>query len=129
MKHTLHITSEKARQKCLQWVQKVPLGWDVEFREGKRSTDQNAALWAALQDIADQKEYHGMKLPKEDWKLLFMDALGREVKVIPNLEGTGLVQIGTHSSHLDKQSFSDLLEIVFAWGAENGVVFKDGGKG
>ncbi len=119
------IMSKAQRARIVAWVQRAPDGFRVEIKEPQRSTDQNSKLWACLTDISVQKTHHGLKLEPEDWKLLFMDALKRETRMVPNLDGNGLVAIGTSSSDLSKAEFGDLLEIVQAWGAANGVVFHD----
>jgi len=82
-------------------------------------------MWAALSDVATQLPYHGIKLTADDWKLLFLDALKREVRMVPNLDGNGFVSLGRSSSDLSKAEMSDLLEIIAAFGANHGVVFHD----
>ena len=117
------LMSDRERTRIMQWVQRAPNGFRVEIKEPKRSTDQNAKMWACLSDIAAQKTHHGVRLSPEDWKILFMSALKQEVRMVPNLEGNGLVTLGRSTSDLSKAEFSDLLEIIHAWGAANGVVF------
>jgi hypothetical protein len=82
-------------------------------------------MWAMLTDVAQQVDYHGLKLTTDDWKLLFLDALKREVRMVPNLDGNGLVSLGRSSSDLSKREMTDLIELIFAWGAQHGVTFKD----
>jgi NinB protein len=82
-------------------------------------------LWAALGDIARQRDYHGLKLSPDDWKVLFLDALDRETRMVPNLDGTGMVGIGRSSSSLSVEEFSGLLSIVYAWGSANGIEWSD----
>jgi hypothetical protein len=122
-RHLLVLSSEAIRAKALKWVQQAPPGTRLTFQAPKRSLPQNDALWAALTDISGQVDYHGVRLSPDDWKLLFMDALKREVRMVPNLDGNGLIALGRSSSDLSKEEFSSLLEIVYAWGAQNGVVF------
>ena len=117
------LMSDRERTRILQWVQRAPNGFRVEIKEPKRSNDQNAKMWVCLSEIAAQKTHHGVRLSPEDWKILFMSALKQEVRMVPNLEGNGLVTLGRSTSDLSKAEFSDLLEIIHAWGAANGVVF------
>lgn len=117
------IMSARERSRILQWVQRAPDGYRVEIKEPRRSTDQNAKMWACLSDIASQKTHHGVRLSPEDWKVLFMSALRQEVRMVPNLDGNGFVTLGRSTSDLSKAEFSDLLEIIHEWGARNGVVF------
>jgi hypothetical protein len=51
----------------------------VEFKAPKRSLPQNDRMWAMLTDVATQLPWHGIKLSPDDWKLIFLDALKREL--------------------------------------------------
>jgi hypothetical protein len=113
------------RQKVARWAAGVPRGTRVEFREPKRTTDQNALMWSRLTEIAAQIPYHGLRLSADDFKLLFLDALKREVRMVPNLDGNGFVSLGRSSSDLSKDEMSQLLELIAAFGAQHGVVFRE----
>jgi hypothetical protein len=121
----LVINSTTDRRKAASWVEKAPWGTRVEFKASKRTLPQNDRMWAMLTDIADQVTHHGVKMPADDWKLVFLDALKRELRMVPNLDGNGFVNLGRSSSDLSKQEMTDLIELMFAWGAQHGVVFKD----
>jgi hypothetical protein len=82
-------------------------------------------MWAALSDIAMQLPWHGQKLRPEDWKLVFLDALKHEFRMVPNLDNTGFVNLGRSSSDLSKSEMSDLIELIAAFGAQHGVKFGD----
>jgi hypothetical protein len=102
--------------------------WELVLRERKRSLPQNAKLWACLQDIADQCELvingRPQKASKEDWKQVFTAALARENRMALGLDG-GVVVLGTSTSRMRKTEFSDLLEMIHAYGAEHGVHWSD----
>jgi hypothetical protein len=126
MSRALVILNSKAdRQKVANWAMKLPSGTRVEFKEAKRTSDQNARFWAMLTDVATQLAWHGQKLSTDDWKLIFLDALKRELRMVPNITGNGFVNLGRSSSDLTKAEFSDLIEIIMAFGAEHGVQFQD----
>jgi hypothetical protein len=55
-----------------------------------------------------------------------MDQLGREMEIVPNLDSTGFVNIGTSSSVLDKQEMSDMIELIHAYAATHGITLHDG---
>lgn len=78
-----------------------------------------------LTEISHQLEWHGLKLRADDWKLMFLDALKREVRMVPNIDGNGFVNLGRSSSDLSKQEMGDLLELIAAFGAQHGVQFAD----
>lgn len=119
------ISSDADRKKAAHWASKSPWGTRIEFKASKRSLPQNDRMWAMLTDIAEQVSHHGVRMAADDWKLVFLDALKRELRMVPNLEGDGFVNLGRSSSDLTKQEMTDLIELMFAWGAKTGVVFKD----
>lgn len=119
------LRTQSDRDKAARWSQGVPLGSKIVFHGPTRSIDQNSALWAALGDISRQCEYHGLKLSPDDWKILFLDALDRESRMVPNLDGNGFVSLGRSSSSLSVEEFSGLLSIIYEWGNRNGVKWSD----
>jgi hypothetical protein len=122
----LVLSSPDIRQKAARWASKLPDGTRVEFKEPKRTIPQNARLWAMLTDLASQVKWHGLSLTADDWKLIFLDALKREVRMVPNLDGNGFVSLGRSSSDLSKAEMTDLIDLISAFGANHGVVFHDG---
>lgn len=119
------LDTESQRRKAADWCWKLKHGTRVEFKQPKRSEDQNAKMWAMLSEIATQVKHHDLKLTADDWKLVFLDALKREVRIVPNLDGNGIVSLGRSSSDLSKEEFGDLIELIYEYGARNGVKFKD----
>lgn len=113
------------RERACMWVRNAPEGTRLTFKASKRTLPQNDRFWAMLTDVATQIDWHGVKLTPDDWKLVFMDALNREVRMVPNIDGTGFVNIGTRSSDLSKDEMSDLMELIAAFGASHGVRFQD----
>ena len=114
-----------ARLKAVTAINAAPDGYLMEIREPKRTNPQNDRLWASLTDVAAQKDWHGVHLDPADWKLIFLAALNKEMRIVPNLDGNGFVNLGQSSSKLSRSEFSDLLEVLYAWGAREGVVFHD----
>ena len=121
----LILSSSEIREKAIRWIRGLPDNTRIEFKKPKRSLPQNAKLWAMLTEVSEQVVYHGLRLTPDDWKLLFLDSLRREVRNVPNLDGNGIVSLGRSSSDLSKDEFGDLLEIIYAYGAHNDVVFSD----
>lgn len=119
------LDSKAARERATKWIAAMPAGTRVIFKEAKRSVAQNDKMWAMLTEVATQIEWHGLKLTPDSWKLLFLDALNTETNLVPNLDGTDFVNLGTSSSNLSKVEFANLLELIGAFGANHGVVFRD----
>lgn len=109
------------REKIANWASKVEMGTRVEFKRKKRTLDQNSLFWSLLTEVATQVSWHGIKLTPDDWRLVFLDALKREVRMVPNIDSNGFVNLGRSSSDLSKDEMSDLIELIYAFAAERGV--------
>lgn len=120
---TMRSTADRAR--AMQVLSAAPFGSRIEIKADKRSIPQNDRMWAMLTDVAQQLPWHGVKLRPDDYKLIFLDALKRELRMVPNLDGTGFVNLGRSSSDLTKSEMSELIELIFAFGANHGVKFAD----
>jgi NinB protein len=124
-RYLVTMKSTADRERAARLVQAAPFGSRVEVKAAKRSIPQNDRMWAMLTDIAQQLPWHGVKLRPDDWKLIFLDSLKRELRMVPNIDGSGFVNLGRSSSDLTKSEMSDLIELMFAFGAQHGVVFAD----
>lgn len=124
-RYLVAIKSAADRQRALGIVQAAPTGSRVEIKAAKRTLPQNSLLWSMLSDIATELPWHGTKLTADDWKLIFLDALNREVRLVPNLDGDGMVNLGRRSSDLSKQEMGDLIELIKAFGANHNIKFID----
>jgi hypothetical protein len=117
----LHSQIEKARARA--WIDQAAWGTRVTFAGPKRTLPQNERMWAMLTDVARQVKWHGQKLSPDDWKVVFLSALKAELRLVPNLDGNGFVQLGRSSSALSVDEMSDLMALIEAFGAREGVVF------
>lgn len=124
-RYAFTLRSHGDREKVTKYLWAAPSGTRVELKAVKRTLPQNDRMWAMLTDVADQVPWHGVKLRPDDWKLVFLDALKREVRMVPNIDGNGFVNLGRSSSDLSKAEMSDLIELIFAFGANHGVTFHD----
>lgn len=124
MKQVFILAHDEARRRALEAIQNAPQGYAVTISEPTRTLEQNSRLWASLADVSEQVNWYGKKLAPEDWKHVFTASL-RKLEVVPNLDGTGFVALGTSTSKMSKREISDLLELIYAFGAERGVVFGD----
>jgi hypothetical protein len=122
-RHLITIYSEDDRNRAQKYIRVCPVGTRVEFKAIKRSLPQNDLMWAMLTDIAAQKEHNGRKYTPDQWKVLFLHAIGREVQFIPALDGSTFLPWGQSSSDLSRQEMTALIDFIDAWGAQNGVTF------
>jgi hypothetical protein len=123
------LNSAADRQKVANWAMKLPSGTRVEFKEAKRTGDQNSLMWVLLTELSLKVEWYGKKLTPDSWKLMMLDslkrALGEALDIVPNTDGTGFVNLSTSSSDLSKDEMTMLIELIYKFGAEHGVQFQD----
>lgn len=125
---TLVIANDEIRRKAAHWINIAPWNTRIEFKAPKRTLPQNARMWAMLTDVAEQVPWHGVRLTADDWKLIFLDGLKHEPRLVPNLNGNGFVNLGRSSSDLSKGEMGDLMELIAAFGASHGVIFHEPAK-
>lgn len=119
------LNGDADRIRATAWARKLPTGTRIEFKAPKRSLPQNDKMWSMLTDIATQLPWHGIKLSPDDWKLIFLDSLKRELRTVPNIDGSGFVNLGRSSSDLSKAEMTDLIDLMHMFGANHNVVFHD----
>lgn len=124
MKATFILAHDQARRGAIAYIQQAPEGYVVQIRPKTRSLEQNARLWAMLNEVSRQVVWHARTLTPTEWKDVFSAALHKQ-EVVPNLDGTGFVVLGQRTSQMSVREMGDLMELVAAFGAERGVVFRD----
>lgn len=124
-RYLVTIRSTDDRIRAARIVYAAPMGSRVEIKAAKRSLPQNDKMWAMLTEIAQQLPWPENKLRPDDWKIIFVAALKRELQFVPSIDGTGYVSLGGSSSDLTKSEMSDLIELMFEFGARHGVKFVD----
>lgn len=122
----LILTGEAARKAACREILAAPEGWTVKLEEPKRNLAQNAALWAALTDVANQVLWPVdgalVNLTAEDWKAILTAGLKRHQRMAKGIDG-GLVVLGSSTSRMSKREMGELLELIQAFGAQHGVKF------
>lgn len=111
-----------ARQLACKAVMDAPDGYVVTIQEPKRTLEQNALLWVLL-GKASELDWYGQKLTPEEWKDVFTAALEKQ-KVVPGIDG-GFVVCGQRTSKMSKRQLGELVELIYAFGAERGINFDD----
>ena len=113
----------EARKRAASAIMDAPDGYVVRITEPTRTLESNALLWVLLGEVSKQVEWYGSKLTAEEWKDVFSASLKKQ-KVVPALDG-GFVVCGQRTSKMTKSEFSDLIELIQAFGAERGVNFDE----
>lgn len=120
---TIYLRSPELRERAHLMIDLAPDEWAVTVKPPTRTLDQNAKLWAMLSDVSAQVEWHGTTLTPDNWKDVFTAALKR-TKVVPGIDG-GFVVLGQRTSTMGKALFAELIELIYAFGAERGVTWTD----
>lgn len=122
-KVTLTIRNRNVKELALHYISEIVPDddnpWCVEIKPRTRTLDQNAKLWAMLQDISKQVTWYGRKLTKEQWKHIFTASLKGQ-QTVPGLDGEFVV-CGYPTSNMSKRLFSDMIELMYAFGNEQKV--------
>ena len=114
----------EARRRAAAYCMIAPEGSIAEFKDATRTIEQNSKLWPMLDDISKQVEWYKNWLSREEWKDFF-SAIILKQKVVPNMEGTGFIAVGGRTSKMSKKMFSEMIELIYAFGSEHGVVWSD----
>lgn len=123
MRATFILSHDTARRNAVAYVQNAPNGYVIEVRPRTRSLEQNSRMWALLQEISDQVDWHGRKLTPAEWKIVFSAALKKQ-EVVPGLDG-GFVVLGLSTSRMSVKEMSDLMTLMEAFGVEHNVKFME----
>lgn len=105
------------------WIKGGPV--QITLDEPKRTLAENALLHVLISELAGKLEWAGKKRDTETWKRLlvaaWMRAEGNPVEILPALDGNGVELIPVRTSGLGKKACADLIEFIYAWGAEQGI--------
>ena len=130
-KKIFKLVNEMVKNNLISFIRSLPTDSKnplvVSIQEMTRTLEQNARMWATLTDISEQVVWHGLKLAPEEWKHVFTATLKGQ-KTVPNLEGTGFIILGQSTRAMSKKEFSNLLELAYAFGAEQGVKWSETAK-
>ena len=123
MSRPLIILNTRAkRETAARWCMNADDETVVEFRKRKRTDDQNDAFWGLLSQVQRQRKTHnGVKMNKELWRAVFMQAWGSEITFVPTLDGDGMFPMGLRSSQLAVGEMADLITVILAWCAREGL--------
>jgi len=120
---TVILVGDIQRAFAKRLIDAAPAGAVVNVRQATRTIDQNDLMWALLSDLSRAKP-QGRKETPDMWKAIIMKACGHAVQFTMGIDGEPF-PVGYRTSKLTKAQMSDLIEFIYAYGAENGVIFND----
>ena len=120
----VQIKTAADRSQITTWTRNVPVGTTVEFRAPRRSNDQNALMWSLLSQVSKSVDWYGTKLTSEDWKDVLTASL-RHARVVPGIDPGTFVPLGMRTSQMTKEEIGNLIDLIEAFGAQQGVKFRE----
>lgn len=121
------INAESEFKLCGQWLRSLFAEYPyvvISAKKGRdRTLEQNSMLWALLTDISNQVKWFEQYHTPEDWKDIITGSL-KQGRFVPGIEG-GFVVVGMRTSKMTRQVFSELVNYIFSFGAEKGVVWSE----
>ncbi|MFZ2736642.1 MAG: recombination protein NinB [Burkholderiaceae bacterium] len=102
----------------------------IEIKQISKTRDQEKKYHAMIGEVTKQASHLGATWGNEDWKRLLLDKFARDTgrshgRVIPNLDKTGVVEVGLQSRKFSRKDGAEFIEWLHVWGAENGIEFID----
>ncbi len=139
-KRKFELVHEQARRNAAAYCMIAPSGQVVRFSDPVKKREQEEKYHAMICDIAKTVQFMGCKVDDETWKRLLIDAFVRVMRdeatatgaadpfdghgrVVPSLDGNGIVQLGIQSRRFSVKIASQFIEYLHAFGAENNVKF------
>lgn len=135
MKQKFALVSDAVKLNAIAFLQNLQVNSShpliIEAREETRTDKQNRLMWPLLKDLSEQVIWYGEQLSREEWKDLITvlvnqtDDAGQ--KSAPGING-GRVYFGVRTSKSSKRYMIDVIEAIYWFGTERGVVFSEKSK-
>jgi hypothetical protein len=124
MRQRFILAHDEARRRAIEAIRCAPIGVMVEMKSPTRSLEANALMWQRLGELAAGVDWYGQKLTAEEWKDVLSASL-REQKVVPGINRGQFVILGQRTSKMTVPEMTEMLDCISAFGAEQGVAFRD----
>lgn len=137
MKKLFVLRGTEVKDRCIAYIQALSINylWAVTVNEyaDPKTAEQERKYHAMIGDITPYFEFMGRRdWSGEDVKRLLIDAFarirnqeGRPLKqggrVVPSIDGSGVVHLGVQSRQFTKEEASEFIEFLYAYGANLGV--------
>ena len=120
----IKLCGQSQRDYAAQALEAAPPDAIVSILKPSRSNEQNAKMWAMLNDVA-RCQPEGRCWTPDTWKAAFMQSLGHQVQFADGLDGSGPFPVGFRTSNLTVAQMSDLIEVIYEYGARHGVEWRE----
>lgn len=117
------LINEMVKRNACMAIMNAQEGMSAKIFEETRSQMQNRKLWPMLQDVSKQVLWPDRYYVPNDWKNILTAGL-RGYETAPGIDG-GVVALGKETSKMGRKEFATLIELIYAFGANNGVVWSE----
>ena len=125
MKNKVILYGDSQRAYAAKIIAEAPEKAVVTIAQPNRTNEQNAKVWAMLTDISKHGPKPNGKMGTPDaWKGIIMQACGHVCQFELGLDGE-VFPVGHRSSNLTISQCADLIEFMYAFGAEQGVLWSE----
>lgn len=132
--HALHLANPQAIAHAQRLLADPSVrGWYMKLQaDPQRTLAQNALLWPLLTELERQltwplwteRGWVAGRLVRHEWKDFLTASFKRETATVAQgMDGRGYVLVGASTRDMSKAAFSEFLEFVLAFGAQQGVRF------
>jgi hypothetical protein len=122
-KRIFHLINKEVKIRAMEFINQANENMICTISPKTRSLEQNAKMWAMLNEISNQVIWYDNKLTSEEWKDVFSASLKKQ-KVVPGLDG-GFVICGQSTSKMSKSELNEMIELITAFGTQKEVKFND----
>jgi hypothetical protein len=103
-------------------------GKPMKLNDLTRTQLQNDRMWPMLRDVSKQVQFvvNGVLtyVDEYDVKDIMTAALRKHTRMAQGIDG-GVVFLGMRTSKMKKDEMIDLIELIYAFGSERGVVWSE----
>jgi hypothetical protein len=129
------LRSGEIRQRCADFLGGLDITAcvykvTVSIFKDPKSRQQEEKYHAMIGDIAAQTPtWCGTECDREDWKRLLVAAFdkvrGKSSRVVPSLDGHGVVILGSLTRYFTNDVAAEFIEYLYWYGAENEIEWSD----
>lgn len=125
--HSFVMRDDLVRQRIIQYIRTLSIDETYEiiikFYDQKRSLEQNSLAWVINTAISEQVMPGGQAFSKDSWWLYHKrEHFGPEIITLPD---GSFIEGETRSNNRGKRAFSEFVEYLHRYAAENCVVLPE----
>lgn len=102
-------------------------GYVLTIAPAGRTVLQNKKMWPMLTDISQQVLWDGETMTPAEWKDWITAGL-RQQRMVRGMEARTIVFVGRSTREMGKAEFSELIELMYAFGTARDVAWSENSK-